>query len=125
MPALWYQLPGALDVAFTVGDEINVAMNLGIDITGGTLSSGVYVVSSGGLQGGGGGTVTTVGETAATPSISVTNATQGRIVWSLVETQTGALSPAIKYNWFLRYVSSSGVTRTFLAGNCIAKAPGA
>lgn len=119
------QLPGQLDVTFSVGDEVNVAINLGKNITGYTLSSIVYVGSSQGFQGGGGGTVTAVGATAATPSISVTNATAGAIVWSLNETQTAALSPGIRYLWYLRWVTpDTSMTRTILAGACIPRAPG-
>jgi hypothetical protein len=126
MPATFSQLPGDLAVTFTVGDEVNVAINLGVNITGYTLQSAVYVASTGGFQGGGGGTVSTVGATAATPSIQVVTASTGAIIWTLTETQTAALSPAIKYLWYLRWVTpSTTMTRTILAGACIPKAPGA
>jgi hypothetical protein len=119
-------LPGQLDVTFVVGDEVNIAMNLGQSITGYTLQSGIYVASVGGFQGGGGGTVSTVGTTAATPTIQVVTASTGSVIWSLTETQTAALSPAIKYLWFLRWITpSTTMTRTILAGSCIPRAPGA
>ena len=119
-------LPGQLDVTFVVGDEINVAINLGQSIAGYTLQSAVYVASSSGFAGGGGGTVTTVGETAATPTIQVVTASSGAIIWSLTETQTSALSPGITYRWYLRWITpSTSMTRTILAGLCIPKAPGA
>ena len=119
-------LPGQLDVTFVVGDEVNIAMNLGQSITSYTLQSGIYVASVGGFQGGGGGTVSTVGTTAATPTIQVVTASTGSIIWSLTETQTAALSPAIKYLWFLRWITpSTTMTRTILAGSCIPRAPGA
>jgi len=118
-------LPGQLDVTFVVGDEVNVAINLGQSITGYTLQSAIYVASTGGFQGGGGGTVSTVGATAATPVIQVVTASTGAIIWSLTETQTAALSPAIKYLWYLRWVTpSTTMTRTILAGSCIPRAPG-
>ena len=118
-------LPGQLDVTFVVGDEVNVAINLGQSITGYTLQSAIYVASAGGFQGGGGGTVSTVGATAATPVIQVVTASTGAIIWSLTETQTAALSPAIKYLWYLRWVTpSTTMTRTILAGSCIPRAPG-
>lgn len=120
------QLPGDLTVTFVVGDEVNVAMNLGVNITGYTLQSAVYVASAGGFQGGGGGTVSTVGATAATPTIQVVTASSGSIIWSLTEAQTALLSPAIKYLWYLRWVTpGTTMTRTILAGSCIPKAPGA
>jgi hypothetical protein len=119
-------LPGQLDVTFVVGDEVNVAINLGLDITGYTLQSAVYVSSAGGFQGGGGGTVSTVGATAATPAIQVVTASTGSIIWSLTEAQTAALSPAISYLWYLRWITpSTTMTRTILAGACIPRAPGA
>ena len=118
-------LPGQLDVTFVVGDEVNVAINLGQSITGYTLQSAIYVAGAGGFQGGGGGTVSTVGATAATPVIQVVTASTGAIIWSLTETQTAALSPAIKYLWYLRWVTpSTTMTRTILAGSCIPRAPG-
>jgi hypothetical protein len=119
-------LPGQLDVTFVVGDEVNIAINLGQNITGYTLSSAVFVASTGGFQGGGGGVVSTVGATAATPTIQVVTASTGAIIWSLTETQTAALTPAIKYLWYLRWVTpTSSITRTILAGSCIPRAPGA
>jgi hypothetical protein len=119
-------LPGQLDVTFVVGDEVNIAINLGQSIASYTLQSGIYVASVGGFQGGGGGTVSTVGTTAATPAIQVVTASTGSIIWSLTETQTAALSPAIKYLWFLRWITpSTTMTRTILAGSCIPRAPGA
>jgi hypothetical protein len=125
MSATFSLLPGQLDVTFVVGDEVNVAMNLGVNITGYTLSSVVYVTSSAGFAGGGGGTVTTVGATAATPTIQVVTASTGAIVWSLTEEQTAALSPGVSYRWYLRWVTpSTSMTRTILAGLCIPKAPG-
>jgi hypothetical protein len=120
-------LPGQLDVTFVVGDEVNVAINLGaLNITGYTLQSAVYVASSAGFAGGGGGTATTVGATAATPAIQVVTASTGSIIWSLTEAQTAALSPAITYYWYLRWITpSTSMTRTILAGSCIPRAPGA
>ena len=119
-------LPGQLDVTFVVGDEVNVAINLGQSITGYTLQSAVYVASSAGFSGGGGGTVTTVGTTAATPAIQVVTASSGSIIWSLTEDQTSVLSPGVTYRWYLRWITpSTSMTRTILAGNCVPKAPGA
>lgn len=124
--ATFSQLPGALDVTFTVSDEVNISISLGTDITGYTLQSGVYVGSTSGFQGGGGGFVTTVGQTVVTPSIEVVTASTGAIIWSLTETQTAQLSPGIKYLWYLRWVTpSTSMTRTILAGSCIPRAPGA
>ena len=120
-------LPGQLDVTFVVGDEVNVAINLGgVNITGYTLQSAIYVASTGGFQGGGGGTVPTVGATVVVPNIQVVTASTGAIIWSLGEYQTAVLNPAIKYLWYLRWITpSTTMTRTILAGSCIPRAPGA
>jgi hypothetical protein len=126
MPATFSLLPGELDVTFVVGDEVNVSINLGVNITSYTLQSAVYVAGVGGFQGGGGGTVSTVGATAATPSIQVVTASTGAIIWSLTEAQTAALNPSIEYLWYLRWITpSTTMTRTILAGNCVPRAPGA
>lgn len=126
MPATFSLLPGQLDVTFVAGDEANVAITLGVNITAYTLQSAVYVASTGGFQGGGGGTVSTVGATAATPTIEVVTASTGSIIWSLNETQTASLNPSIKYLWYLRWITpSTTMTRTILAGSCIPRAPGA
>jgi hypothetical protein len=126
MPNTFSLLPGQLDITFVVGDEVNVAMSLGQSIASYTLQSAIYVASTGGFQGGGGGTVSTVGATAATPTIQVVTASTGSIIWSLTEAQTAALSPAIKYLWYLRWITpSTTMTRTILAGSCIPRAPGA
>lgn len=126
MPATFSLLPGQLDVTFVVGDEVNVAINLGVNITGYTLQSAVYVASVGGFQGGGGGTVPVVGSTAATPSMEVVAASTGAIIWSLNETKTSLLNPSVRYLWYLRWVTpGTTMTRTILAGSCIPRAPGA
>jgi hypothetical protein len=119
-------LPGQLDVTFVVGDEVNIAINLGQNITDYTLDSRVYVASSSGFSGGGGGVVTTVGAIVSVPTIQVVNATTGSIIWSLTETQTSSLSPGVTYRWYMRWITpSTSMTRTVLAGLCIPKAPGA
>jgi hypothetical protein len=126
MSATFSLLPGQLDVTFVVGDEVNVSINLGVNITSYTLQSAVYVTGVGGFQGGGGGTVSTVGATAATPSIQVVTASTGAIIWSLTEAQTAALNPSIEYLWYLRWITpSTTMTRTILAGSCVPRAPGA
>lgn len=124
--ATFSQLPGELDVTFVAGDEVNISINLGVNITGYTLETKVLVGSAQGFQGGGGGTITGVGATVATPTIQVTNATTGAIIWSLTEAQTVLLAPGIKYLWYLRWITpTTTMTRTILAGDAIVRAPGA
>jgi hypothetical protein len=117
------QLPGALDIKLITGDEINVAISLSRNVTGYQFQSVVYVSQV--LGGGGAGIISTVGATAATPSIYVANASTGALVWSLTETQTQSLNPAYTYRWYLRWITpGSEMTRTILAGLVVAKAPG-
>lgn len=116
------QLPGDLTVTFVVGDELNFTIDLDVDVTGYTFTAGVYVVSTHGFFGGGG-MVNAVGETAITPTITVVNAAAGTLAWGASEAQTITLSPAIKYRHFVRWVSPSGVTRTIVSGDFLAKAP--
>lgn len=124
--ATFSQLPGDLDVTFVPGDEVNISIILGVNITGYTLETKVLVGSTQGFQGGGGGTITGIGATVATPTIHVTNATTGAIIWSLTETQTALMSPGITYLWYLRWITpGTTMTRTILAGEAIVRAPGA
>lgn len=124
--ATFSQLPGDLDVTFVAGDEVNIAINLNTNITGCTLETRVLIGSTQGFQGGGGGTITGIGATVATPTVQVTNASTGAIIWSMTETQTASMSPGIKYLWYLRWITPSAtMTRTILAGDAIVRAPGA
>jgi len=117
------QLPGDLTVTFVVGDELNFTLSLGASVTGYTFTAGVYVVSVNGFFGGGGGTVSAVGATAITPTITVVNASAGTLTWGASEGQTASLSPAIKYRHFVRWVAPGGVTRTIVSGDFVPKAP--
>ena len=125
MTATFSQLPGALNVECTVHDEVNFAVNLGKNVTGYTFACNVYVASTSGFQGGGGVTPT-VGATAITPTVTVVNATTGALIIGVTEIQTGTLSPAVTYRWYLRWVTPGSImTRTILAGLFTVKAPGA
>ena len=117
------QLPGDLTVTFVVGDELNFTLGLGASVTGYTFTAGVYIVSTNGFFGGGGGTVDDIGATAMTPTITVVNAAAGTLAWGATEAQTAALSPAIKYRHFVRWVAPGGITRTIVSGDFIPKAP--
>jgi hypothetical protein len=121
--ATFSQLPGDLAVTFVVADEVNFTLDLDVDVTGYTFSAGVYVVSTNGFFGGGGGTVSAVGATAIVPTITVVNAAAGTLAWGVNETQTASLSPAIQYRHFVRWVTPSGVTRTIVSGDLLARAP--
>lgn len=117
------QLPGDLTIEHVIGDEVNFTLDLDVDVTSYTFSAGVYVVSTQGFQGGNGGTTPGIGSTAFTPTITVANAAAGTLTWGASEAQTGTLSAGIRYRHFVRWVTPSGVTRTIVSGDYIAKAP--
>jgi len=117
------QLPGDLTITHTIGDEVNFTLDLDVDVTAYTFSAGVYVVSTSGFQGGGGGTVTNIGATAITPTITVVNAAAGTLAWGVSETQTATLAAGIKYRHWVRWVTPEGITRTIVSGDYLPKAP--
>jgi hypothetical protein len=114
--ATFSQLPGTLDITFVQGDEVAIALDFDRDLTGHAIDIKVYVsaVYAAGL--GGAGFVETVGATAATFAISNTNLSAGQITIGLPETQTAALSPAIAYRWYMRWIDGNMFTRTVLSG---------
>jgi hypothetical protein len=114
--ATFSQLPGTLDITFVSGDEVAIALDFDRDLTGYTITTAVYVTAVYASGGGGTGFVTGIGETAATFSISNTNLAAGQITIGLSEQQTAALSSAIAYRWYMRWVDSALFTRTVLSG---------
>lgn len=114
--AAFTQLPGELNLTFVQGDEIAVALDFDRDLTGYTITTAIYVTAVYAAGGGGSGFVTGVGETATTFSIENTNLAAGQITIGLSEVQTAALSPAIAYRWYMRWVDGGQVTRTVLSG---------
>jgi len=125
MAVTFSQLPGQLDLVFVAGDEVNFAINLGKNITSYTFTCAVYVAGTSGFQGGVG-AVPAVGDTAITPTVTVSNATTGALVIGMSEIQTGSLSSAASYRWSLRWVTPGSImTRTILAGLVTVRAPGA
>jgi len=117
------QLPGDVTVELVVGDEMSFTLDIDQSVANYTFTAGVYVVSTNGFFGGGGDTVTSVGATAITPTITVVNAAAGTLTWGVSEEQTATLSPAIKYRHFVRWVAPGGVTRTIVSGDLVPKAP--
>jgi hypothetical protein len=120
------QLPGALDLVFVAGDELNVAITLGQNITGYSLTTGIY--PSGTSVFSGGAAVSTVysrsGSDVTTFTTTVAAASTGTISIGLSETQTALLTPGQPYRWYLTWVASPGsVTRTVLSGNVTVTAP--
>lgn len=115
MASTFTQLPGTLDITFVQGDEVAIAFDFDRDLTGYTITNFIYV-SQVFSTGGAAGVVTTVGETAATFSVSNTNLAAGQITIGLNETQTALLSPGILYRWYMRWIDTGMVTRTVISG---------
>ena len=116
MSTSFVQLPGTLDITFVQGDEVAIAIDVDRDLTGYSIETAIYVTAVYASGGGGTGFVTGVGETATTFAISNNDLTAGQITLGLSEAQTSALSPAIAYRWFMRWVDTGQVTRTVLSG---------
>lgn len=110
-------LPGELNLKFVPGDEVRVNCDFDLDITGYTIANSIYVTSVYAAGGGGSGYVTTIGGTVTTFGQTVTNASSGQILLGLPEDKSSLLSPGIGYRWYLRWIDTSGVTRTVLSGN--------
>lgn len=119
--ATFTQLPGELDLVFTAGDEVPLALDFDRDLTNYTLSSAVYVVAQT-VPTSGGSAQPTTGATVFTPTISVVSATAGTVMIGFSEAQTASLSPVGTYRWYFRWVNN-GVTRTVVSGSVKAKAP--
>jgi|694.fasta_scaffold00746_39 hypothetical protein len=112
--AIFEQLPGTLDVYCTVGDEVPLALDFGRNITGYTLTSAVYVYAQT-VPTSGGVAVPQAGVTVFTPTLTVVDATLGKIMVGASEAQTSLLSPLGNYRWYVRWVAN-GVTRTVVSG---------
>ena len=109
------QTPAVLGLEFVQGDQVDVALDFGKDLTGYTFDSKVYVVQQT-VPAGGGMAVLQAGATAATPTVGIVNRTQGKLSMGFTETQTQALSPVGTYRWYFRWVAPGDVTQTILAG---------
>lgn len=116
MSTSFVQLPGTLNITFVQGDEVAIAIDVDRDLTGYSIETAIYVTAVYASGGGGTGFVTGVGETATTFAISNNDLAAGQITLGLSEAQTAALSPAIAYRWFMRWVDTGQVTRTVLSG---------
>jgi len=116
------QIPGVLGLEFVQGDQVDVALDFGTDLTGYAFDSKVYVVqqtvpTSGGVA------VPTAGATAATPTVGIVSRTLGKLSLGFTETQTAALSPVGTYRWYFRWVAPGDVTQTILAGDVTVVSP--
>jgi len=114
--ASFSQIPGELNITFVQGDEVAIALDFDRDLTGYTITTAVYVTAVFVSGGGGSGFVTGVGQTATTFAVEETDLSAGQVKIGLSEAQTAALSPAISYRWYMRWVDGGNVTRTVLSG---------
>jgi len=122
------QTPADMSIEFVVGDELNVALaftssSAPINLTGYTLEAKVFTPVFANPDGSFSQGAYTVGSTAATFAVSAVSLAGGTVNIGLTETQTSALSPAIGYRWYFRWVDTSGVTLTVLSGDFTARAP--
>jgi hypothetical protein len=115
-------LPGPLAISMTVGDEFGMFVDLDIDTTNFAWTGIVYEVTTTVSFSSPSG-VSSQGATAATFTVTSVSAANGQINLSLTEAQTSLLDPTKKYRWYLRGVSPSLVTRTYLSGTFTAYAP--
>lgn len=115
--------PGSLDLTLVQGDEFTLALTFDRNLTGYTFLAPVYVKESYAAGGGGSGFVTAIGQTAANFTISATAVTAGQLLIGLPESSTNALTPAVGYRWFFRWVDPGLVTRTVLAGTLTVTSP--
>jgi hypothetical protein len=118
--ATYSALPADLSLAFVLGDEFNMSVDLSLNGTGYTWTAIVYEVATVFLNGS---PVSGQGATAATFAIETVSAANGQMILSLTETQTAALLPSKSYRWFFRGVSPGGVTRTYLCGTVTPTTP--
>lgn len=121
--ATFTQIPGTLDITVVQGDEVAIALDFDRNLTGYTLTAPVYVSAVYSSAGAGAGAVTTVGATATTFAISNTDLAAGQVILGLSEVQTSALSPAVAYRWYMRWVDTGLVTRTVLSGTLTIQSP--
>lgn len=121
--ATFTQIPGTLDITVVQGDEVAIALDFDRNLTGYTLTAPVYVSAVYSASGAGAAAVTTVGATATTFAISNTDLAAGQVILGLSEVQTSALSPAVAYRWYMRWVDTGLVTRTVLSGTLTIQSP--
>lgn len=111
------QLPGELNLRFVQADQIKVACDFDVNVTGYTITNAIYVKNVFAAGGGGGGFVTTVGATVTSFDQVLTDAAAGQVLLDLPEEKSALLSPGIGYRWYLRWVDTGGTTRTVLSGD--------
>jgi hypothetical protein len=116
------QIPADVPISLVQGDELNFALRFNADLTGYTISAGVYNASQPSPT------------NLFSPSFTVAYEEEEPgevdspvvatlVTLSFVETQTQQLTPRLAWRWYLRWVSPGGVTRTVLSGPISSRAP--
>lgn len=116
------QIPGVLDISLVEGDEFSWSVRIDRDLTGYTLSTGIYNAS---LV-----TPTNITSPTFTSSVATTAATsttpavtRTTVVLTLTEAQTDLLDAGGNYRWWMKWVSPGGVTRTIVSGQIDTRLP--
>lgn len=112
------QIPGELNLALVRGDEWSWSVRVVANLTGYTLSTGVYDASIATAN-----PANVTAPTFTTSIATVAGVTKTTVVCTLTEAQTALLEPNGNYRWFLRWVSPGSVTRTIVAGNVDVRLP--
>jgi hypothetical protein len=112
--AVFKQRPGVLDLEMISGDEFAFTATFELNLSGYTLTSGVYKVSDSSL--------------VVTPTLTITTGSTSTVKVSLTETQTTSIfdagnpsqgTPRERMRWWLRWVDPTGYTRMALSGNVV------
>lgn len=109
-------IPADLEVICVQGDQLDIAFDVSLDLTGYDITALVYEAEAATPGGWTGGDAIVVGNTAATFSINVVDLELGQFNIGLTETQTQALSPSTAYRWYVRWADPDEVTRTAVSG---------
>lgn len=115
-------LPATLDISLTQGDEFAVLLDFSIDITGYSWTAIVFETNrtvNSQFPGG----IDTVGDTAATLTVTEQDAASGQLNLSMQESVTAGLSETSTYRWYLRGVAPGDVTRTYVSGSFAVRSP--
>lgn len=112
------QIPGDVGIQLVRGDEYSWSLRILKDLTGYTLSTGIYDASL----------ASNAPPNITSPTFTSTVATvagvvRTTVVCTLTETQTALFDANGNYRWFLRWVSPGGVTRTIVSGQIDVRLP--
>jgi hypothetical protein len=99
--ATFSQLPGTLNLEFKQGDDVAVAVDFSVALTGYTVAASIISLVN--------------RATIATPTVTVTDAATGAISVGLTGEQTTAMA-AGTYKWFVYWDAPGPTRRTALEG---------